>query len=122
MIKKILIVDDEADVLEVLGARLSSIGYQVVKAGNGREAIDKARIEMPNLIILDILLPDIDGEDVAQALRNMPLTKDIPIIYLTCLFTKQDEKREGHQINKNLFVAKPYDIKELLDLISKTIR
>lgn len=120
--KKILIVDDEPDVLEVLGTRLSLAGFEIVKARSGSEAIAKAKKELPNLIILDILMPDIEGDDVAQVLKNDAATKDIPVIFLTCLFTRQDEKEEGHLVGKNIFVAKPYDIKELLGLIRKTVK
>ena len=117
--KKILIVDDESDVLEVLGARLSLAGYQVIKAHNGQEAVEKAKKELPSLIVLDILMPEMGGEEAGEILRTNPSTKDIPIIFLTCLFTKQEEKKEGHSLGKNIFVAKPYDVKELLELVRR---
>lgn len=120
--KKILVVDDERDVLEVLGTRLNLAGFEVVRACCGKDCIDKAKKEQPDLIILDILMPDMGGDEVAQVLKNNEVTKDIPIIFLTCLFTKQNEKNEGHLVGKNIFVAKPYDIKELLQLISTTIK
>jgi two-component system, OmpR family, alkaline phosphatase synthesis response regulator PhoP len=117
--KKILIVDDEGDVLEVLAARLGLAGYQVIKAHNGKEAVERARIELPDLIILDILMPEMGGEEAGEILRSSPATKDIPIIFLTCLFTKQDEKKDGHTLGKNIFVAKPYDVKELLEIVRR---
>jgi DNA-binding response OmpR family regulator len=120
--KKILIVDDDPDVAEVLGARLGLNGYRVIKAQSGKEGIEKAKEEPPHLIILDILMPDIGGEEVAEILKSDAATKDIPIIFLTCLYTKRDEQIEGHKVGKNIFVAKPYDTKELLDLIRKTIK
>lgn len=120
--KKILLVDDNEDVLEVLGKRLYNAGYQVIKAKSGREAIEKAKRELPNLIILDIFMPDIDGGDVAQSLKEDAAMKDIPVIFLTCLYTKQEEKREGHLIKENFFLAKPYNPNELLEIIRKTIK
>lgn len=119
---KILIVDDEKDVLEVLRIRLTLAGFQVVEARSGREGIDKAKKELPNLIVLDIIMPDISGEEVREALRDDPATKDIPVIFLTCLYTKKDEKEQGHAVGKNIFVAKPYDPKEFMNLIRKTIK
>ncbi len=82
--KKVLIVDDEPDVLEVLGRRLTQAGYQVIKAQNGEDGILKAKKELPNLIILDIIMPDMDGGSVANKLKEDKTTKDIPIIFLFC--------------------------------------
>jgi two-component system sensor histidine kinase/response regulator len=112
--KKILIVDDEPDVLHLLGERLSKAGYDVLRASGGLEAIEQAQREKPDLIILDIAMPGMDGSEVANTLRAQPETKDIPIIFLTCLFTKQEEKACGHVLGQNFFIAKPYDVNELL--------
>lgn len=119
--KKILIIDDEEDVLLVLGKRLSGAGYQVVKAKNGKEGIEMAKKELPSLILLDILLPDIDGGEVARLLKSSDKTAHIPVIYLTCLYTPNDEKRLGHEAGANFFVAKPYNPDELLNIIKKQI-
>lgn len=120
--KKILIVDDEQDVLEVLGKRLLGAGYQVIKAQSGQEAITKAKNELPNLIVLDIIMPDMDGGKVAHILKECETTKDIPVIFLTCLYTKQDEKAKGHRAREGFFVAKPYNSTEMLDIIKKNIK
>lgn len=119
--KKILIIDDEEDVLLVLGKRLTGAGYQVVKAKNGKEGIEMAKKENPSLILLDILLPDIDGGEVGRLLKLSDKTANIPIIYLTCLYTKKDEKMQGHEMGANLFVAKPYNPDELLSIIKKQL-
>lgn len=120
--RKILVVDDEEDVLKVLEKRLSSSGYQVIKVKNGQEAIEKAYQELPNLILLDIFLPDMDGGEVAQQLRGNENTKDIPVIFLSCLFTKEDERKGGHLRAGNFFVAKPFEFDELLDIINRSAR
>ena len=120
--KKILIVDDNEDVLTVLGKRLFNAGYQVIKAKNGQEGVAKAKTELPNLIILDIIMGDVYGSDVAQILKEDNNTKDIPVIFLTCLYTKKDEEAEGHLIKKNFFIAKPYDSAELLKIVQEKIR
>lgn len=119
--KKILIVDDERDALIVLEKRLSTAGYSVIKADNGKDAVRLAKDEQPDLVLLDIVMPDMDGTEIGQILKNDPNTKDIPIIFLTCLFTKDDEGREGHRINSNLFIAKPYNPEELLGEIRKQL-
>lgn len=120
--RKILVVDDEEDVLKVLGKRLSNAGYQVITAKDGEEAIKKAWQELPDLILLDIFLPDIDGGGVAQQLKEKASTKNIPIIFLSCLYTKDDEKREGHLRGGNFFVAKPFEFNELLNIIGENLR
>ncbi len=119
--KKILIVDDEPDVLLLLGERLTKAGYSVIKAASGKETIELAGKKMPDLIILDIAMPGMDGSEVASTLRGDPKTKDIPILFLTCLFTKQEEKVCGHLLGQNFFIAKPYDVTDLLSEIEKSI-
>lgn len=119
--QKILIVDDEKDALTVLEKRLSTAGYSVIKADNGKDAVRLAKDEQPDLILLDIGMPFMDGGMVAEALKNDPITKDIPIVFLTCLFTKRDEAREGHIIADNFFIAKPYNPEELLREIKKQL-
>jgi two-component system sensor histidine kinase/response regulator len=119
--KKILIVDDEPDVLLLLFERLTKAGYQVLKAASGKEAIEIAGKKAPDLIVLDIAMPGMDGSETATILRSDPKTKEIPILFLTCLFTKQEEKMCGHLLGQNFFIAKPYDAAELLGEIEKRI-
>ena len=119
--KKILVVDDERDVLTVLERRLSKAGYDVVKAQNGTEALKLAKSEFPDLILLDILMPDINGADVAAVLKKDPLTQKIPIIFLTCLYTRADETQQGHEVAGNFFIAKPFNPDELLTEIKKRL-
>ena len=120
--KRVLIVDDEPDVLLLLGERLSKAGYEVMKASSGKEAIELATTKDPQLIILDIAMPGMDGSEVASVLRNKPETRNIPILFLTCLFTKQEEKTCGHVLGQNFFIAKPYDVNELMTEIQKRVK
>jgi CheY-like chemotaxis protein len=120
--RRILIVDDEPDVLMLLGERLAKAGYDVIKTSSGKEALELAKSKAPQLIILDIAMPGMDGSEVANILREDAATKSIPIIFLTCLFTKQEEKTCGHMLGQNFFIAKPYDVQELLDEIEKRAR
>ncbi len=119
--KKILAVDDEVEVLGLLEKRLEASGYDVFTATNGKDALTIARREMPDLVVMDILMPEMDGSETAAKLHQDPKTKDIPILFLTCLFTKREEHLEGHEVGQNFFVAKPYEPKELLDEISKIL-
>lgn len=119
--KVILAVDDEKDVLELLSKRLLSAGYDVITKTSGKAAIEAAKEEKPDLIILDILMPEMDGAQVAAVLHQDPETRNIPILFLTCLYTKREEKISGHEVGHNFFVAKPYDPVELLNEIARLI-
>jgi len=121
MQKKILIVDDQEDVLKVLDKRLSGAGYAVSKAKNGKEALLLAKAEHPDLIILDIIMPEMDGAETAAVLKKDPQTKDIPVIFLTCLFTEKDEK-EGHVVGGKYFIAKPYNPDEMLGIVDRFLK
>ena len=119
--KKILIVDDDKDVLSVLEKRLTVEKYSVITANNGQDAIILAKAQRPDLIMLDIIMPDIDGAEVAGKLREDPETRNIPVIFLTCMLTPEEEKQKRHHVAGNIFIAKPYDIKELLSEIKKIV-
>ncbi len=121
MAKRILIVDDEKDARTVLNNRLAGAGYEIIEAANGEAALVIARAQRPDLIILDILMPGMDGTETSEALKRDPDTKDIPVIFLTCLITKTDEKH-GHIRGGKYFLAKPYDPDELMDIVSKCVR
>lgn len=110
---KILVIDDEHDILDTVSARLIAAGYAVVTADTGEGGFAKAVKEKPDLILLDIMLPDIDGGVVAAKLRANVLTKKIPVIFLTCIVS--DKEIEGKDtIGGNMFIAKPFKSDELL--------
>ncbi len=111
--KKILIVDDEKDALYILEKELVARGYSVITADNGNDALNLAKSGHPGLVILDIWMPDMDGSEVAARLKENPTTKDIPLIFLTCLFRKKEEAEQGNVIASNVLIAKPYSITDL---------
>ena len=119
--KKILIVDDEKDTLLLLEKRLIAEGYSVLTADNGKDAITIAKSKSPDLIILDVLMPDMDGGEVAEKLKDSPRTKNIPIIFLTALFTRKEEYAKNHIVADNITFAKPFDPEELLDEIKMLV-
>ncbi|HPS54140.1 MAG TPA: response regulator [Sedimentisphaerales bacterium] len=119
--KKILIVDDEKDVLLMLEKRLKAKGYSVFTAGNGADALVLARSKHPDLIILDVVMADMDGPEVASQLKKNPKTSDIPVMFLTCLYSKAEEAEKGHQLGNDLIFAKPYDSEELVGTIESLL-
>lgn len=110
--EKILIVDDEMSTLMPLKRSLESENYAVVEAYDGHEAIKKANEEIPDLIILDLMLPGMDGIEVCQHLKTDTQTEKIPIIMLTAKDNIND-KVEGLQIGAHDYVTKPFVLKEL---------
>jgi two-component system sensor histidine kinase/response regulator len=115
--KKILIVDDEPDVRKVLEKRLSAEGFQIVAAENGMNGLLQAVKEQPDLILLDVDMPDIDGGEVAARLKENGETSHIPIIFLTCLYTRKDGVVQGSPMGDRVFMGKPYKPEELLEQI-----
>ena len=118
---KILVVDDEKDITDSLGISLESEGYNVVKANTGHDAIEKARVEIPDLILLDIMLPDMNGYEICNKLRKDPLTKLIPIIMLTGRGGLND-KIEGLDLGADDYITKPFNIRELKARVRTVLR
>lgn len=121
MNKKLLIVDDDPVLINLLVLRLESNGYDVLTAENGIEGLEKAREFKPDLIILDMLMPGMDGGSVAAELRLDPQLKDVPVIFLTCIVSKDEEKEHEHNIGGHMFFAKPFDSVELVSVINKLL-
>lgn len=119
--KTILVVDDERDVLMMLEKGLEGQGYQVLTADNGREALTLAQMKRPDAIVLDVMLPDMDGGLVANELAEIRQTKNIPIIFLTALISKKEEKRYGQMVGSHPTLAKPYEIHDLVEQIERCL-
>ena len=110
--KKILIVDDEQDIVESLKFVLENCDYTCYCAYNGEDGLKLAREIIPDLIILDVMMPEVDGYTVAQKIRQNPDTKDIPILMLTALSQLQD-KVKGFDIGVDDYLVKPFEMEEL---------
>ena len=109
---RILVVEDDFDISNMLRIYFTSQGYEVVVAGRGGEALERCRQQLPNVIVLDIMLPDIDGYEVCQRLRTNLRTSHIPIIFLT----QKDERSDriaGLELGADDYITKPFDIEEL---------
>ncbi len=119
--KKILAIDDDPVSQYLLRVILSKAGYDVTIAGSGREGIEIAEKEGPALIVLDIVMPGMDGPEVAAALKAKPQTRDIPIIYLSALVTEKEEKISNSKDVPSL-VAKPIYREKLLNEVRKFLK
>lgn len=108
----ILVVEDDVDVADMLDAYFRVQGYEVASVNWGEEAVRACRTELPDLVILDIRLPDIDGYEVARRLRQNRRTEDIPIIFLTEKRERAD-RLQGLEIGADDYITKPFDIQEL---------
>jgi len=116
--EKILVVDDEVSIRRILETRLSMIGYSVITAGDGEEALEIYKKEMPNLIVLDIMMPKLDGYGVCQEIRK---ESDTPIIMLTALGDVAD-RITGLELGADDYVVKPFSPKELEARIKAILR
>jgi two-component system cell cycle response regulator len=119
--KRVLVVDDSLAARELAEAKLESLGFSVLTAANGRECLQVARAEKPDLILLDIMMPGMDGATTAERLLDDPVTKDIPVIFLTSMISEREEKHRLGQIGGQLFVAKPFDEERLMTAIKKAL-
>ena len=116
--EKILVVDDEASIRRILETRLSMIGYDVVTAGDGEEALDTFRKAEPDLVVLDVMMPKLDGYGVCQEIRKQ---SDVPIIMLTAL-ADVAERIAGLNIGADDYMTKPFSPKELEARIACILR
>lgn len=117
---KILVVDDEKDVVELLKFLLEKDGYAVVTAYNGREALVAAKESIPDLILLDVMMPEMDGYTVQTQLLDDPATRNIPIIILTA----KGQLRDVFAMSANVraYIEKPFDPKTLRAKIQESIQ
>jgi CheY-like chemotaxis protein len=112
MAEKILIVDDDLDTLRLVGLMLQKIGYQISAASNGEQGLAKALEERPDLILLDVMMPDMDGYEVTRRLRKNPATVSIPILMFTAK-TQLDDKVVGFEVGADDYLTKPTHPTEL---------
>ena len=111
--KKILIVDDEVDLVETIRFPLEMEGYTVLVSYNGEDALNQARRESPHLILLDLMLPKLDGYKVCRLLKFDEKFKHIPILMLTAK-TQQKDKSMGMETGADEYITKPFDMEELM--------
>ncbi|MDO8603305.1 MAG: response regulator [Candidatus Omnitrophota bacterium] len=118
--KKILMVDDEEDILKVLRFRLEANDYEVLTASDGQEGLNKARSEKPDLVILDLMLPKLDGYKVCRMLKFDEAYKSIPIIIFTAKAQRKDEEL-GMEMGADAYISKPFEPEILLAKIKELL-
>ncbi|MGD0536086.1 MAG: response regulator [Verrucomicrobiota bacterium] len=121
MKSKILVVDDEPDAVELVEFNLRGAGFDVITAGNGDEALKKARTFAPDLILLDLMLPEVDGLEVCKILRRDPATSAVPIIMLTAKAAELDRVL-GLELGADDYVTKPFSPRELVLRVKNLLR
>jgi len=116
----ILSVDDERDVTDLVRFHLSKAGHEVLTAASGREALDIIHLRRPDLILLDLMLPDIDGLGVCEILRRQPATATIPVVILTAWATT-DALHHGLDLGALDYLTKPFSPKELVARVQRLL-
>jgi CheY-like chemotaxis protein len=114
---KILVVDDEEHIVMILKDSLEFSGFQVATALDGLEALERVASDMPDLVVLDIGMPKLDGWEVCRRLKGDPRTKDLPIIILTA-YAQTSDQRKGAQLGADRFITKPCDLTFLVEEIN----
>ena len=123
--KKILVVDDEEELLEVISKTLSAEGYEVTTGVTAEEAVNKAKALIPDLLLIDIILPDMEGPEAVRILSENPATSNIPTIFLSGIITRDNDEnattevRVGGRLYKAL--SKPFSSQELMVEVRKAI-
>jgi len=119
--EKILIVDDEQDIVDAIAYQLKREGFCVSTAGDGERALALAQKELPDAIVLDLMLPGVDGLDVCRTLRSQEKTKHIPILMLTAK-TQEADRVVGLELGADDYITKPFSVRELIARIKAVLR
>ena len=118
---KVLVVDDEVQIVKLITYSLRGAGYEVSAAGDGAEALQAVRAERPDLVLLDIVMPRMDGFQTLEALKGDPATRDIPVFLVTVRNTEADRRR-GRQLGCDAYITKPFSPGQLLERIDQALK
>ncbi|HRE77561.1 MAG TPA: response regulator transcription factor [Flavobacterium sp.] len=118
---KILLVDDEQDILEIVGYNLAQEGYQIVTAVNGKEAVQKAKKELPHLIIMDVMMPEMDGMEACEHIRKIPELSNVIVAFLTAR-SEDYSQVAGFEAGADDYIAKPIKPKVLVSKVKALLR
>ncbi len=119
-VARVLAVDDDHVIRGLLEVNLEMEGYEVVTAVDGQDALDKVAEQAPDLILLDVMMPNVNGWQVAEALKSDEATKHIPIVFLSARAMEADV-RKGTEIGVESYVTKPFDPIDLMDLVARLL-
>jgi two-component system alkaline phosphatase synthesis response regulator PhoP len=120
MAKRILAVDDEKHILRLVQINLEKAGYDVITASNGREAVEAVQEHHPDLIVMDVMMPEMDGFEALQILKNDEATSSIPVVMLTAKAQDADVF-QGWQSGADLYLTKPFNPMELLTFVKRIL-
>lgn len=118
---RVMAVDDDPVIRGLLEVNLEMEGHQVITAVDGQDALDKVHTERPELILLDVMMPNVNGWQVAEALKGDPATRDIPVVFLSARAMEADV-RKGAELGVESYVTKPFDPIELMDLVHRLLK
>ncbi|CAN5529787.1 N/A [soil metagenome] len=118
MALKVLVCDDERHIVRLIQVNLERQGYQVVTAFDGKEGLEKIRAEKPQLVVLDVMMPYMDGFEVLKALRREPETENLPVIMLTAKAQDKDVF-EGYHYGADMYLTKPFNPMELVTFVKR---
>jgi len=120
-LKRVVYVEDEQEMIDLVRLILSRRGYEVVGANGGREGLDTIRREKPDLVLLDLMMPDLDGWDVYQQIKAEESTRDIPVIVVTAKAQSIDKVLGLHIAKVNDYISKPFSPQELIDSVERVL-
>ncbi|MGE0002316.1 MAG: response regulator transcription factor [Fimbriimonadaceae bacterium] len=115
---KILVCDDERHIVRLIQVNLEKQGYQVVTAYDGKEGLEKVKAEKPDLLVLDVMMPYMDGFEVLKSLRREPETESLPVIMLTAKAQDKDVF-EGYHYGADMYLTKPFNPMELVSFVKR---
>lgn len=118
--KTILIIDDEEDMIYAITLQFQAAGFKVISAADGQEGLEKVRKEKPDLIVLDLMLPKMDGYKVSRMLKFDERYKNIPIVMLTSR-NQESDKQLGFEVGVDAYITKPFDPRSLVETIEKLL-
>lgn len=118
--RKILVVDDERYILHILDFSLGSEGYEVITAGDGEQAVERTKSEKPDLIVMDIMMPKMDGFEACKLIKSDPDTREIPVIMLTAKGREVDKNR-GMEAGADEYLTKPFSPAKLIERVHSVL-
>ena len=118
--QKVLVVDDEVNISMAIQFLMEDNGFEVAIAFNGEEALGKMAVFKPDIVLLDVMMPKMNGFEVAKTIRQNPANMDVKIIFLTAKGTDRD-KMEGYGSGGDVYLTKPFDNQELVDPVKETL-
>jgi DNA-binding response OmpR family regulator len=119
--KKVVYIEDEAEMIDLVRLILSRKGYEVIGANGGREGLDAIRQKLPDLVLLDLMMPDMDGWDVYQQMKSVEATRDIPVIVITAKAQSIDKVLGLHIAKVDDYISKPFSPQELVESVEKVV-